>query len=182
VILEAVGAQHDEFDRLPFLRFEPEAQAAFCEWRTRLAKKLRRGELAPALESHLAKYKKLVPALALINHLADGGTGPVSEEATLRALAFAEHLDTHARRAYGSGLNAETAAAKAILKHIRRGNLKDGFTLREGRRNDWADLTDRGQTLAGLDLLCDFGWLRADKVATGGRPTTTYTINPKVHA
>jgi putative DNA primase/helicase len=38
-----------------------------------LEKRLR-GDLHPALESHLAKYRKLVPALALICHLVDGGT------------------------------------------------------------------------------------------------------------
>jgi hypothetical protein len=36
----------------------------------------------------------------LINQLADGGHGPVTEEATLRALAFSEYLEAHARGAY----------------------------------------------------------------------------------
>jgi hypothetical protein len=177
---ETAGAQRDDSDCVPFLRFDPEAQALFSDWQVDFEKKLRSGELSPALESHLAKYRKLVPALALINHLIDNRTGPVSEAAILQAIVFSEYLETHARRAYGSGLNSETAAAKAILKHIRRGELKDGFTLRDAMRNDWSGLTSRSQVQAGLDLLCDFGWLRAEKIETGGRPATTYAINPGV--
>jgi putative DNA primase/helicase len=94
--------------------------------------------MAPALESHLAKYRKLVPALALINHLADGGIGAIAERAALRAIVFSEYLKTHARRAYGAGLSAETTAAKAILQHLRRGDLKDGFMAREIRRKEWS--------------------------------------------
>src|SRR5215467_10270694 len=67
-------------------------------WRFRL----RSDSLSPALEGHLAKYRKLVPALALIDHLAEGGNGGVGKEALLRALAMAEYLETHARRIYGA--------------------------------------------------------------------------------
>src|SRR5262245_37973451 len=124
---EAVGTERDEFESVPVLRLDPEAQALFSEWRADLEKRLRGGDMAPALESHLAKYRKLVPALALINHLVDGGAGPIPETAVLRALALSDYLETHARRAYGSGINAESAAANAILKHIRKGDLQDGF-------------------------------------------------------
>jgi Protein of unknown function (DUF3987) len=176
-----IGAQRDEYEAIPFLRFDDDAQRLFSDWRGEHERKLRSGEMGPALESHLAKYRTLVPALALINHLADGGNGAIGERAVLRALAFTdEYLGTHARRAYHAGLNAETTAAKAILKRIRKGALKDGFTLREAMWNHWADLTDRDQALAGLNLLCDLNWLRPDKVQTGGRPTTTYRINPRI--
>jgi hypothetical protein len=70
-----VGAEVDDFGGLPFLRFEDPAQEAFDEWRKELEMRLRRGDLSPALESHLAKFRKLVPALALTSHLADGGRG-----------------------------------------------------------------------------------------------------------
>ena len=54
--------------------------------------------MSPALEGHVAKYRKLVPALALINHLADSGDGLVGIEALLKALAFSRYLENHARR------------------------------------------------------------------------------------
>ena len=99
----------------------------------------------------------------------------------MRALGLATYLETHAKRAYGAGPEAETAAAKAILTHIRKGNLADGFTAREVHQRGWSNLSDRGQVQAGLGLLCDLDWIVA--VETGnhgrGRPTTHYRINPR---
>jgi hypothetical protein len=139
----AIGAQFDdEYEKLPFLRFNEAAQEIFSEWRCGLELRLRSGELMTALESPLAKYRKLIPTLALINHLADNGTGAFGDMALLRALAFAKYLETHATRAYGAGADPDTAAAQAILKHIRRGDLKDGFTARDVHQSHWANLSD----------------------------------------
>src|SRR5207302_1962107 len=117
------------------------------------------GDLGPALESHLSKYRKLVPALALINQLADHGRGPISEGALLKALCLAEYLETHARRAYAAGSEAETAAAKAILAHIRSGDIADGFTARDVHQRDWSNLTNSDAVQSGLNLLCELDWL-----------------------
>jgi putative DNA primase/helicase len=167
---------------MPVLRFDAEAHDIFLEWRKDLERNLRSGDLHPALASHFAKYRKLVPTLALINHPADGGHGPIGKEATLRALGLAEYLETHAHRAYGAGSEAETAAAKAILSHIRKGDLADGFSARDVHQHGWSNLSDRDQVQAGLNLLCDLDWLAAvDKRGpAGGRPTTHYSINPRL--
>jgi putative DNA primase/helicase len=138
-----VGALQDtdhdgEPEGIPYLRFDDVALGLFLEWRTDLEARLRGGDLHPALESHLAKYRKLVPSLALTLHLAGNGTGPVSERATLQALAWAEYLETHARRAYGSVSMPEVATAKAILARIRKGDLKREFSSREVWRPGWA--------------------------------------------
>ena len=178
-----IGAETDEFGTVPFLRFDEAAQSDFDEWQRDLERKLRSDDLASAMASHLAKYRKLIPSLALISHLADGGKGPVGQAAMLRALGFAEYLETHAMRAYGAGPEAEVAAAKAILSHIRKGDIENGFRARDIHRRGWSKLADRGQVQAGLDLLCDLDWLRAEeedkRSATGGRPTTRYRINPR---
>ena len=54
--------------------------------------------------SHVAKYRSLMPSLALIGHLIDGvaggPTGPVSGGAAARAVAWCEYLQGHARRLY----------------------------------------------------------------------------------
>jgi putative DNA primase/helicase len=124
-----------------------------------------------------------VPSLALINHIADGGEGDVSQKSLLRALAFAGYLESHARRVYGSGSEGETSAANAILKHIRAGDLPEGFTSRDILRHGWAHLTDREQIAAGLNLLVEFDYLVPMETAAGsqgGRPKTTYTIHPEV--
>jgi Protein of unknown function (DUF3987) len=101
---EAIGAATDQFAPIPYLRFDETAQGVFNEWRQELETRLRSGDLTPALESHFAKYRKLVPALALINHLADGGTGTISEKSTVRALAFSEYLEPTLRERTGQAL------------------------------------------------------------------------------
>jgi hypothetical protein len=180
----ALGASKGTFDKVPYLRFDNHAHADFLDWRTDLEKRLRSGEISPALEGHLAKYRKLVPALALINHIADDDqTGAVSHKALLRALAFASYLESHARRIYGSGSESEIAAAKAILKHIKNGDLLDRFTARDVHQKGWSHLTEREHVGAGLDLLVDLNYLAPEEVGpgpTGGRRTATYFINPAV--
>jgi Protein of unknown function (DUF3987) len=177
-----LGAKKGTYDKVPSLRFEEAAHEDFLGWRTDLERRLRSGEMSPSLEGHLAKYRKLVPALALINHLADRGEGPVSQRALLKALAAADYFESHARRVYGSASESELAAAKAILKHIRSGDLKDGFTARDIHQRDWAHLTEREHVGLGLHLLEDHDFVRAEpleKGPRGGRPKVTYLISPK---
>lgn len=180
---ESIGAQRDtgmdgEPEGLPFLRFL-QGGGLFLEWRTDLEARLRGGDLHPAMESHLAKYRKLVPGLALVLHLAGGGTGPVSERATLQALAWAEYLETHARRAYASVTMPEVGAAKAILARIRKGDLPRTFASWQVWRPGWAQLSDRLQVADALGLLVELDWLAASKSETGGRPGTVYAVNPR---
>jgi putative DNA primase/helicase len=182
-----IGAQHDndqsgEPDGLPYLRFDTSGLGLFLEWRTDLEARLRGGELHPAMESHLAKYRKLVPGLALILHLASGGVGPVSERATLQALAWAEYLETHARRAYASVTTSELTTAKAIIQRIRKGDLPQTFSRRDVWRPGWTMLSDRDQVADALLLLADLDWLWVTKQETNGRTATVYQANPRALA
>ena len=176
----SIGAQQDRnLDGhpigLPYLRFSAEALSHFQEWHEALEVRLRSGELHPALESHFSKYRKLVPALALLIHLADDGRGEIGEDATLKALAWAEYLETHAHRVYGAVTQVEVAAAKAILRRIERGDLQAPFTTRDVWRPGWAGLSDRALVVRALELLADYGHLTVEvDRATGGRPATRY--------
>lgn len=178
---EAVGAEVE--DGVYFLRLDPAALEAFTEWRTGWERRLRSGELHPALESHYAKYRKTVPALALILHLADDGTGPVTLQATVRALAWAEYLQAHAMRCYGATVAAELGAARRILARIRSGALPDRFKAREIDRAQWSELTDRDTVRAALGLLVIHGYLaeiEQSPTAAGGRPTLVYAVHPSL--
>ena len=178
-----LGASKGQLDKLPYLRFDDAAHDEFLGWRSDLEARLRTGALAPALEGHLAKYRKLVPALALINAVADADEGAVTHKSLLRALAFAKYLESHARRIYAAGTEGEAAAAAAILKHIKAGELCDGFTARDILRHGWAHLSDREQVESGLTLLCDLDYIDAEVPFVrpqGGRPKVTYVINPMV--
>jgi putative DNA primase/helicase len=55
-------------DMPPGIRFAPSAQEIFDRWRTHLEACLRSDTLHPAMESHLAKYRSLMPTLALLFH------------------------------------------------------------------------------------------------------------------
>ena len=181
---QSIGAHQDtdhngEPEGIPYLRFDEAGHELFLEWRTGLEDRLRTGGLHPALESHLAKYRKLVPGLALIIHLAEGSYGPVDEPAVLKALAWSEYLESHANRAYGSVSQPETVAAKAILLKVHQRKLGEQFSVREIQRNGWAGLSDRLIVQDGLQLLVDYDWLAEERKETGGRPTTIYTVNPR---
>ena len=181
-----IGAQQDtDFDGrpygMPYLRFDAAAIELFLAWRHDLELRLRSGDLHPALESHLAKYRKLVPGLALILHIAEGNRGPVTARSILQALAWSEYLETHAHRAYSSATQPNTSTAKEIIKRIRKHDLVDGFSVTDVWRPGWSKLRDRSQVADALRLLVDYNWLfEIHDKETGGRPKTTYTINPKV--
>ena len=181
----AIGAQQDaspngDPEGLPYLRLDEAAHELFLGWRTETEARLRSGDLLPAFESHLAKYRKLVPALALVNHLADGQVGGVAAPAMLKALAWAQYLEAHAHRAYGSAQDPEVATAKAILSRIKRGDLpRTGFGSRDVWRPQWAALKDRDAVTKALSYLVGMGWLIEAKRSTDGRTATIYTLNAK---
>ncbi len=177
---QKVGAEKDSYEPVPFLSFDDEAQRLFSAWHRELEMSLRGEELSPALKGHFAKYRKLVPALVLINHLADEGYGDVRAVALERAISFSRYLEAHARRAYSAGSEGETAAAAAILSRIRKGFLTDGFSARDVYHSKWSNLTNREHVKGALNLLVDFGWLQEKAVKTGGRPSAVYFINPRI--
>ncbi|MFA7455640.1 MAG: DUF3987 domain-containing protein [Desulfobulbaceae bacterium] len=164
---------------IPYLRFDAAGLDLFRGWRTDLESRLRAGDLHPAMESHLAKYRKLVPGLALICHLAEGNSGPVGRSAVLRALAWSEYLETHARRLYASVAAPDAATARAILKKIQNGELSGVLGVRQVWKRGWSGLTDLDQVKAGFKLLVDYDWLIETRKYTGGRPSFEYRLNPR---
>jgi putative DNA primase/helicase len=174
----ALGATEEE-GRIPYLRFDKAGLGDFQDWHKGLNTKMKSGDLAPAFESHLAKYKTQVAAYALISHICDVKEGgPVNQTAARRSIAFCDYLETHARRIYGAVIMAEVLAAKEILKHIRKRDLSDGFTSRDVHRPRWTGLTDIETVREGLRMLVDHRYLRVEKVQTDGRDRVAYQINP----
>jgi hypothetical protein len=58
--------------------------------------------------------RTLAPALALISNLADSGANAIAEKVLLRALAFADYLETHPRRAYAAALTRAQAFVESL--------------------------------------------------------------------
>jgi hypothetical protein len=98
---------------------------------------VRKGDLHPALESHLSKYRSMVPSLALLCHLADGRIDHVSKAAIERAIAWSGYLWSHAKRIYGMGIG-ETSPAKKLAARIKKGQLFDGFNARDVYNKNWS--------------------------------------------
>jgi hypothetical protein len=182
----AFGAEPaDEFAKRPCFRFAPDAQSVFVEWTSELHQKRLNRDDHPLVNQHLTKFDKLFPALALIFHLIDVAAGalagPVSRTAALRAAAWCEYLESHARRCYGLLLDDGLRAAQALAGQVKKGRLADGFTARDVSRNQWRYLTTAEAIRAALEWLEDDGWLRGIQDPPGaGRPTVRYTINPAV--
>jgi len=168
--LQAAGAETAEWCDVPFIRLSEPASTLFADWQTELMQRLRSGHESPHMESHLAKYPATAGRLALILHMADNKTGPISEGAMLRALAWLEFLEPHARRLY-AGIDSGIATAHRLL--AKRRDLPDPFTARDAYRPGWAGL-DRESVEAGLAVLMDHGHVAELCTETGGRPTVTY--------
>jgi hypothetical protein len=176
-----MGAQPDEdLDGIPYVRFSPEAQEIFDAWRANLEIRLRQNHEHPAIEAHLAKYRSLIPSLALLIHLADNGKHPVGVDAIERACAWGEYLESHARRVYSQGLAPDDMAARALADRILGEDLSDAFTARDVYRCHWAGLSTREEAQKASDVLVESGWLAEVRETTGGRPSIKYVINPRV--
>ena len=177
-----VGAQVDEFDDdgIPYLRFDDDAQELFDAWRDELENRLRSNELAdsPAFESHIAKYRSLIPSLALIFHLVNGDTGPVSLKAVQLAAAWSEYLEAHARKVYAEELMSEALAAERLAEKIEKGHVVDGTSIRDVYQNGWKGLGTSDKVRTAAEVLAKANWLRIEKVGTGGRPTEVLRLHP----
>lgn len=170
-------------DNVPVWRFEESAQVIFDDWRAQLEPRIRGDQLHPAMTAHLSKYRKLVPALSLIFAMIDDqdDDGTVRESDLLRALAWAEYLETHATRLYAAATTPETAGAKALLRRIKAGDLGAAFTVREVYRNKWQHLATPEAARRACEVLADFNWIRPeerDSREFGGRPSESFQVNP----
>lgn len=172
---DSIGAIQDAASDVPYLPLSDIAQSMFIEWLEELMPRLRDGGEPPHMESHLAKYQSLAGRLALVLHLADGGSGPVSGDAMARALGWCEYLEGHARRIYAPASDNGLSAAHMLLK--KRASLTDGFTARDVYRKGWAGLTEVDVVAEGLDTLAEYHHVYVKCVPaseTGGRPTIQY--------
>jgi putative DNA primase/helicase len=171
-------------------RFDDAAQDLFVEWLVPFETEIRGDDLHPAMVSHLSKYRKLIPALALVFALIDtpDSGGLIHERELIRALSFGDYLRTHANRLYAAAVTPETTDAVTLLSRIKAGKLVDrdgvmldSFTPRLVALKHWAGLGTPDAVRKAADVLADYDWLRRELVpggAAGGRPSDRYTINP----
>jgi hypothetical protein len=172
-------------EEVPGFHFSSEAQFLFYEWLTELENEIRGEDIHPVMESHLAKYRSLIPSLALICHLADSMeinlSLPVSLGSLQKALGWYEYLKSHAERLYGMVINGHTTGAKTILGKIAKGIVTNPFKRRDIQRGSWAGLTEPEDIDGALSVLDDYGYIRPvphRPGQVGGRPSIEYHIHP----
>jgi putative DNA primase/helicase len=180
------GAVSDDAGGPSFFRFSNPAQDVFDSWRGCLEnKKLRTLDENPLIESHLAKYRKLMPALALefhLTHIADGrGTGPVSLESAELAVKWCDLLEAHARRIYSCVVEPDLESARVLAEKIKDSALPSPFQVREVYRHGWTGLDDPQAARRSVGILQDLGWVRSVEIAqTGGAPREDVHIHPRL--
>jgi putative DNA primase/helicase len=173
-------------------RFASHAQELFIEWQAELEAKIRGGELHPALICHLSKYRSLMPALAVLFHLAETAAGngdadTVSLRHAQQAAAWCEYLESHARRVYSCIVTPQLRAARELadkIKHRKVGT--DGFfSCRDVYLKGWSGLDSPESVKQAAEVLQDAGWVRdvcgesSDPLGRG-RPSNRYEVNPGV--
>jgi len=195
----SLGVEHED-SSIPALRFTPEAQQLFDAWRDELENRLRSDELSatPAFESHLSKYRSLMPTLALLFYLVDfvaSGTSGTSGTATSAqsqrnipmqvplnsarmAAAWCDYLEVHARKIYSAELYPGREAAHHLASRIEQGSIIDGQPVRDIYRHHWAGLTTAASVDQAISVLVDCGWVRTESLDTGGRPTEILLLHP----
>lgn len=161
------------------------AQEAFNAWRYELEKRLRSDEIVcSAFESHLAKYRSLMPSLALLFWILENpeniaGKGSVSLAATTLAIEWCAFLEKHAAKAYAIGQNVQSIAAKKLAECIEKGLLCDGTPVRSLYRKQWAGLRTPQLVDQALDVLEELRWLRIIQTTVQGGRTKKIELHPK---
>jgi hypothetical protein len=182
----AIGTAADG-DEIPFVRFSTDAQALADEWRDVLEDRVRGETLddAPAFAAHLAKYRSLVPALALIFHCLDvvaktpGVTADRVDETNFRlAAAWADFLEAHARKIYAPEINTGVVAAHALAQKIKDGAVVSGESVRDVYRRQWSKLRTPERVDAALNVLVELNWIRIAARTKGGETTRILQLHP----
>ena len=166
-------------DNRAILHFAPDAQKLFDQVRVNIDERAVSDKEDDIMASHLSKMPATIAKLAMLIHLLDRGTGPITLVATEKAAMWRVYLYKHAKRIYGSGQVGTMQLASRLGKKLIASTIKEPFTAREILRRKWSGLTDSKLVEDALVELEDAGWVRITASDTRtGRPTKFYNLNP----
>jgi Protein of unknown function (DUF3987)/Primase C terminal 2 (PriCT-2) len=195
--MQNVQSLFDKLNALPargsnaasVMRFSNAAQSLYAQWAEGFDKLLLDDDLPPAMVSHLSKYRKLVPSLALIFCTVERSfeNDEIEAHHFQMALRWVEYLRSHAERLYSPSLRPELKAATLLLSKIVNGQALDGdnsFSIRHVVRKAWSGLGDQATVQKAISLLELHEYVRRCSIppdeVKGGRPSIVYVINPKL--
>lgn len=180
------GLDFDADGNPVIIEFNNEAQDLFDVWQEILENRLRSEGLPAYLEAHLAKYKKLVPVLALIFEYTWGASQncmpvTIGSKALNMAINWAEYLESHAVKIYNHGMGKINQPAHSLLHRIRSGQLEEPFSVRDVYHGKhWSGLETSEKVQEALNYLCEYNYLMQQPVKTGGRSTMKYWVHSDV--
>ncbi|MDB2421867.1 YfjI family protein [Paracoccaceae bacterium] len=166
-------------DNRAILHFAPDAQKLFDQVRVKIDKQAVSDKEDEIMASHLSKMPATIAKLAMLIHLLDRGTGPITLVATEKAAMWRVYLYKHAKRIYGSAEIGSIQLVSMLGEKLIASAIKEPFTAREIERKGWSGLTDRKLVEDALAELEEAGWIRGTASDTRtGRPTKFYNLNP----
>lgn len=178
---------HEDEAKLPGLRFSSYAQHLFDAWRSKLESRLRSDDReSPVFESHLAKFRSLVPSLALIFHLIGRSSATVDvqeqiqADSILLAIRWSEFLEAHARKVYVDVLYPNLKATQILGDKIALEQVRDGDTLRSIYRRQWFLLRTPSELEPVLSIMEDCGWIKIETVKVEHKTKEVIRINPSL--
>ncbi len=176
-----------ELDAIPLpgesprcLCFNEEAQEVANRWRSGLEQRLRTEQLSPMMKSHLGKYRSLMPSLALIFNMLEGGSKipNIDLTNTRRAISWCSILESNTAKVLKKTIHNPMGPAILLAQKIKRGWLKDRQTIRELRRKVWSGLKDPEHIELALSTLRNLDWIRIEAQTGRGGTTEFIRINP----
>ena len=133
-----------------------------------------------ARRSHFGKYRSLMPALALLCHLASGpGTenAPITVHAALQGSMWCDYLERHAERVYAL---RDRSIEQRIVDWIKSGKLAGEVGVREMYRRHFDHRYKMDELNIALAELERLGWVGlTSKQGATGRPAAMVQINPR---
>jgi len=173
---EECGAQYHEAGGFHYLRLDQDAKKLYRHWLNFIEKLVRKPSLqsSPRFASWFGKTRSLILKLALITHLLEGNTVPISCHTLARSMMLCLVLLQHAARALAPCRVAQkpvTLLADLLIKEQTK-----VFQTREITERDLTGLSKINAEGAVKELV-EMGWLVEENVTTGGRPTYRYHVN-----
>lgn len=170
------------------IRFSKEAQEMFNEWRASLEYRLRSGKIeSEEFESHLSKYRALVPKLALLFGIMQSlnnadSLEEIRNESLQMALGWAKYLEQHATKVYQEELSIPQKGAVLLAGKIKSGAVKDGDSLRSIYRRHWSWLDTPEKLDIAVARLEECSWVIIENVTNNTGKSNILRINPDVYS
>lgn len=169
-------------DTIPSLTFSPGAYELYKQWWMENASRTN----DPVLSSFITKHERLVPALALIDHLtesfSDGvpkALAPVPVKSIERAITQSDFFRGHVERIIRTMKNdGARSVREALLSKIISGQVSSSFSVRDLIRGNWSGLNNREALEEALSQLVTEGVVKAVSASNsaGGRKTTRFEL------